>query len=196
MGNKSVLNEISDDFVDEFIEVIHIVYHKMMIAKDIKAALSLSHEWSKLIVSFCEQRNVVKKIVCRLNVHSRGNIRFYHQSVISFPSKANTSDGLPVEDRIILHRFGCAALCRMIKLRQNTIKGLKGTIKVTERHKEELENELEVLFAMKMNAKSSLSSAERTFGKEKIIKVGKYQSAEKLASAAILFLAQKAVATS
>lgn len=42
MGNKSVLNEISDDFVDEFIEVIHIVYHKMMIAKDKKAALSLS----------------------------------------------------------------------------------------------------------------------------------------------------------
>ena len=29
--------------------------------------------------------------------------------------------GLQNEDRVILHRFGGAALCRMIKLRQNTI---------------------------------------------------------------------------
>ena len=62
--------------------------------------------------------------------------------VIDLPSKANTGDGLPIEDCIILHRFGGAALCRMIKLRENTIKGQKGTIKVTDRHKEELENEL------------------------------------------------------
>ena len=55
------------------------------------------------------------------------------------PSKANTGDGLPIEDRIILHRFGRA-------------------IKVTDRHREELENELEVLYAIKMNDKSSLPS--------------------------------------
>ena len=79
-----------------------------------------------------------------------------YERVIDLPSK--TGDGLPIEDRIILHRFGGAALCRMIKLRENTIKGRKGTIKVTDRHKEELENELEVLYAMKMNDKSSLPS--------------------------------------
>ena len=38
-----------------------------------------------------------------------------HESVINLPSKVNTSDGLPIEDRIIPHRFGGAALCRMIK---------------------------------------------------------------------------------
>ena len=84
-----------------------------------------------------------------------------HESVIDLPSKANTSDGLPIEDRIILHRFGGAALCRMIKQRQNTIKGQKGTVKVTDRHKEELVNDLEVLFAMRMNDKSSLPSELR-----------------------------------
>ena len=46
----------------------------------------------------------------------------------------------------------------MIKLRENKIKGRKGTIKVTDRHREELENELEVLYAIKMNDKSSLPS--------------------------------------
>ena len=47
----------------------------------------------------------------------------------------------------------------MIKLRENTIKDQKGTIKVTDRHKEELENELEVTFPRKMNDKSSLPLA-------------------------------------
>ena len=81
-----------------------------------------------------------------------------HERVIDLPSKANTGDGLSIEDRTILHRFGGAALCRMIKLRENTIKGRKGTIKVTDRHREELENELELLYAIKMNDKSWLPS--------------------------------------
>ena len=79
-----------------------------------------------------------------------------HERVIDLPSKANTSDRLLIEDHIILCHFGGAALCRMIKLRQNTIKGQKGTIKVIDRHREELKNEVEVLFALKMNDKSLL----------------------------------------
>ena len=47
-------------------------------------------------------------------------------------------------------------MCRMIKLRLNTIKDKKGTLKVTSRHKDELERELEVLMAMKMADKSLL----------------------------------------
>lgn len=50
VGDKNVLNEITDDFVNEFIEVIHNVYHKKMTATDKISALS--HEWSKLIASF------------------------------------------------------------------------------------------------------------------------------------------------
>ena len=44
----------------------------------------------------------------------------------------------------------------MIKLRQNTIKGKKGTVIVTNRHKDELERELEVLMTMKMRNKTTL----------------------------------------
>ena len=37
MGDKNVLNEITDEFVDEFIGVIHDVYHTKMTATDKKA---------------------------------------------------------------------------------------------------------------------------------------------------------------
>lgn len=46
----------------------------------------------------------------------------------------------------------------MIKLRQNTIEGKKGTLKITDKHKEELQKELNILLAMKMVDKSSLPS--------------------------------------
>lgn len=176
LGDKNVLNEITDEFVEEFIGVIGDVYHTKMTATDKKAALS--HEWSKKLrpflskemwQKFCEGLSSKCKMVIShadgIAVLSGIHEAIYdfthalsHERVIDLPSRANTSDGLPIEDRIILHRFGGAALCRMIKLRENTIKGQKGTIKVTDRHKEELENELEVLFAMKMNDKSSLPS--------------------------------------
>ena len=44
LGDKNVLNEIKDEFVDEFIGVIHDVYHTKMTAKDKKAVLLIS--WS------------------------------------------------------------------------------------------------------------------------------------------------------
>ena len=44
LGNKNVLNEITDEFVDEFIGVIHDVYHTKMTATDKKAVLLIS--WS------------------------------------------------------------------------------------------------------------------------------------------------------
>ena len=44
VGDKNVLNEITDEFVDEFIGVIHNVYHTKMTATDIKAVLLIS--WS------------------------------------------------------------------------------------------------------------------------------------------------------
>ena len=68
-----------------------------------------------------------------------------HKTALNLPRKPETSAcGLPNEDRIILHHFGGAALFWMIKLRHITIKGVKGTMKVTDRHKAELERELEV----------------------------------------------------
>ena len=47
LGDKNVLNEITDEFVDEFIGVIHDVYHTKMTATDKKAVLliSLSSSW-------------------------------------------------------------------------------------------------------------------------------------------------------
>ena len=44
LGDKSDLNEITDEFVDEFIRVIHDVYHTKMTATDNKAVLLIS--WS------------------------------------------------------------------------------------------------------------------------------------------------------
>ena len=44
LGDKNVLNEITDEFVDEFVRVIHDVYHKKMTATDKKAVLLIS--WS------------------------------------------------------------------------------------------------------------------------------------------------------
>ena len=44
VGDKNVLNEITDEFVDEFIGVIHDVYHTKMKATDKKAVLLIS--WS------------------------------------------------------------------------------------------------------------------------------------------------------
>ncbi|XP_044169420.1 uncharacterized protein LOC122953555, partial [Acropora millepora] len=177
LGDKNVLNEITDEFVDEFIGVIRYVFHTKVTATDKKAALS--HEWSKKLRSFlsnemfemwqkfCEGLSTKCKMVIshadRIAVLSGIHEAIYdfthalsHERVIDLPSKANTGDGLSIEDRTILHRFGGATLCRMIKLRENTIKGRKGTIKVTDRHREELENELEVLYAIKMNDKSWL----------------------------------------
>ena len=43
---------------------------------------------------------------------------------LNLPHEPETSaTGLQNDDHVILHRFGGAALCRMIKLRQNTIMG-------------------------------------------------------------------------
>ena len=44
LSGKNVLNEITDEFVDEFIGVIHDVYHTKMTATDKKAVLLIS--WS------------------------------------------------------------------------------------------------------------------------------------------------------
>ena len=44
LGDKNVLNEITDEFVDEFIGVIHNVYYAKMTATDKKAVLLIS--WS------------------------------------------------------------------------------------------------------------------------------------------------------
>ena len=68
-----------------------------------------------------------------------------HETALNLPQKPETRAGwLPNEDRVILHRFGGAALFRMIKLHHNTIKGVKGTMKLTDRPKKELERKREV----------------------------------------------------
>ena len=47
LGDKNVLNETTDEFVEEFIRVMHDVYHTKMTATDKKAVLliSLSSSW-------------------------------------------------------------------------------------------------------------------------------------------------------
>ena len=42
LGDKNVLNEITDEFVEEFIRVMHDVYHTKMTATDKKAVLLIS----------------------------------------------------------------------------------------------------------------------------------------------------------
>ena len=48
LGDKNVLNEITDEFVDEFIGIIHDVYHTKMTATDKKAVL-LIHLFQKTL---------------------------------------------------------------------------------------------------------------------------------------------------
>ena len=47
LGDKNVLNEITDEFFEEFIRVMHDVYHTKMTATDKKAVLliSFSSSW-------------------------------------------------------------------------------------------------------------------------------------------------------
>ena len=60
------------------------------------------------------------------------------ENSLNLPHEPETSaTGLQNEYHVILHRFGGAALCRMIKLRQDTIMGRKGTVKVTGSHIDE-----------------------------------------------------------
>lgn len=50
LADKSVLSELTSEFIDEFIEVIRRIFHTNMAARDKKAALA--HEWSKKLKSF------------------------------------------------------------------------------------------------------------------------------------------------
>ena len=51
LGDKNALNEITDEFFDEFIGVIHDVYHTKMTATDKKAVLLISWSSSRGFVS-------------------------------------------------------------------------------------------------------------------------------------------------
>ena len=175
LADKVVLNEVTSEFVDDFIQIIHETFHSSLSTTDKKAALA--HAWSKKLRPFLNNESWRKFIT---NIKSQSEVEITradeiailscvhegiydfvhtvsHEIALKLPREPESSaNGLQNEDRVILHRFGGAALCRMIKLRQNTIKGKKGTLKVTNRHKDELEKELEVLMAMKMTDKSSL----------------------------------------
>ena len=51
LGDKNVLNEITDEFVEEFIRVMHDVYHTKMTATDKKAVLLISLSSSREFVT-------------------------------------------------------------------------------------------------------------------------------------------------
>ena len=177
LADKDVLSEVTSEFIDEFIQIIHDTFDSSLSATDKKA--NLAHAWSKKLRLFLDNETWKKFIgnladiqitrvdeIAVLSCIHEGIYDFTHaashETALNLPREPETSVcGLLNEDRVILHRFGGAALCRMIKLRQNTIKGVKGTVKVTDSHKEELERELEVLMAIKMSDKSSLPSEIR-----------------------------------
>lgn len=143
LADKSVLSELTSEFIDELIEVIRRIFHTNMAPRDKKAALA--HEWSKKLKSFRDStvwrklcgeipKNQVQEIslvdeIAVLSCIHEGIYDFIHslshENALSLPVQdANAS--VVSEDKVILYRFGGAALCRMIKLRQNTIEGKKG----------------------------------------------------------------------
>ena len=115
LGDKNVLNEITDEFVDEFIGVIH----TQMTATDKKAALS--HEWSKKLrpflskemwQKFCEGLSSKCKMIIsyadRIAMLSGIHEAIYdfthalsHERVIDLPSKANTGLVLKIRGKVI-----------------------------------------------------------------------------------------------
>ena len=166
LADKSVLSELTSEFIDEFIELIRRIFLTNMTPGNKKAALT--HEWSKKLKTFLD--SVIWRKLCReipknkmqeisrvneiavLSCIHEGVYDFFHSlshdNALSLPGHDANASVLS-EDKVILYRFGGAALCRMIKLRQNTIKGEKGTLKITEKHMEELQKELNILLAIK-----------------------------------------------
>ena len=151
LADKSVLSELTSEFIDEFIELIRRILLTNMTPGNKKAALT--HEWSKKLKSFRDSviwrklcREIPKNKVQQISrvdeiavlscVHERVYDFFHslsHDNALSLPGHDANASVLS-EDKVILYRFGGAALCRMIKLRQNTIKGEKGTLKITDKH--------------------------------------------------------------
>ena len=173
LADKSVLSELSSEFIDELIELIRRIFLTNMTPRNKKAALT--HEWSNKLKSFRD--SVIWRKLCReipknqvqemsrvdeiavLSCMHEGICDFIHSlshdNALSLPGHDANASVLS-EDKVILYRIGGAALCRMIKLRQNTIKGEKGTLKITDKHntsfsldkhKEELQKELNILLA-------------------------------------------------
>ena len=78
LGDKNVLNEITDEFVDEFIGVIHDVYHTKMTATDKKAVLLISWSSSWEFVTWINLRfmalSIFKFEPVKLTLKSRSKI--------------------------------------------------------------------------------------------------------------------------
>ena len=60
LSYKVVLNEVTSEFVDDFIQVIHDTFHSGLSGTDIKAALF--HAWSKKLRRFLGNKSWMKFI--------------------------------------------------------------------------------------------------------------------------------------
>ena len=77
-----------------------------------------------------------------------------HSNIASNRSTPETQ--FCAENDVILHRFGGAAIYRMDKVRRNTVNQKKGTMKVTDAHRENLKKELEIIQKMRRDTMKNL----------------------------------------
>ena len=165
MLNK--LPELLDDIVDLFVGTVCESSAKKLARAEKKA--DFAHSWSMKLSTLLE--NAVWREICETysSTIPRGDqislLACITESVYDFAHiyKHEASSNVPaatddffVEDDIILHRFGGAAIYRMEKVLRNTINGKKGTVKVTDTHRRNLDKELEIVLKMKCEDLSTL----------------------------------------
>ena len=131
LADKVVLNDVTSEFVDDFIQVIHDTFHSSAPAKDKKVVLT--HAWSKKVRPLLDNNSWMKFIEI---IRSQSEVEVtradeiailsgVHEGIYDFDHTVSheiafnlprepSAYGLQNEDRVILHRFRGAALYRMI----------------------------------------------------------------------------------
>jgi len=167
------LPKFLDEVNESFMETMRISFAKKVSKAERKA--SLSHCWLQKLPSFLKNEiwNGVVKNCCErdgCSEVSRGDqisvLACITEAVYDFAhihshSKISSNSSTPetqlcAEDDVILHRFGGAAIYRMEKVRRNTVNQKKGTMKVTNAHRENLKKELEIIQKMRRDTMKNL----------------------------------------
>ena len=167
------LPEFLDEVNESFMETMRIAFAKKVSKAERKA--SLSHCWLQKLPSFLKNEiwsGVVRHCCDRDNCSevSRGDqisvLACITEAVYDFAhihshSKIASNSSVPetqlcAENDVILHRFGGAAIYRMEKVRRNTVNHKKGTMKVTDAHRENLKKELEIIQKMRRDTMKNL----------------------------------------
>ena len=168
------LPEFLDEVNESFMETMRNSFTKKVSKAERKASLShcwlqklpsfLKNEiWSGIVRNCCDHNDcsevsrgdqisilacITEAVYDFAHIHS-------HSKIVPNNSTPGTQP-LCAENDVILHRFGGAAIYRMEKVRRNTVNQKKGTMKVTDAHRENLKKELEIIQKMRRDTTKNL----------------------------------------